>query len=725
MGTFILNEDLYWKGILKGIAKATNPMQPVFEAFTNSLEAIDMRKNKGDNFLPYINVDFYFNTDIDGNNDGLEKIVITDNGIGFNNENFKRLKVFKDDRKGFHNRGSGRIQLIHSFKSAEYESIYDDDSNRHYRKFILSKSDRFIENNAILFIEEENDIGQEQEIRTCLKLNGLRTKSDISFFNSKKIEDIKKEILDHYILYFCSKRNNLPKITINYFHIEQIIASREISLVDIPEVSHEDETISVPMSTISSDMKRIESTEQMVDVTIKSYKLPQGQLKKNEIKVTSKGEVIDSIKVKLECLRPDWLIDSSYFLFLLSSSYFDERIGDNRDVFEILNKTEFKKKAKQFGTIDPQIVLDDLEEEVGKKAGEMYSEIALQKNNYEAQLTALKKTYLLSDEALAEANINDSVEDILKKAYAYDARLIAKSDAIYYSKQNDLDKLDPSSPTYKTDLEEVVDDLARSIPLQQKESLSRYVTHRNLVLDLMSKILNKQLDVQQRTGRNADERLLHNLIFTQHSTDTGNSDLWMLNEDYLHFKGVSECPLNQIEIDGQKLFKEEVSEEEERYLTSLGEDRRIKRPDILLFPSEHKCIIVELKTPNTNLSLHLSQIKKYAYFIRNFTCDDFVIDKFYGYLVGEALEPRDVRAADGNFKEDPKFGYMFLPYSPIIYENDTSGKYDGSLYMEILTYSVILERAKLRNKAFTDKLFNNPTVFKKNSGNDVENNTFD
>lgn len=712
MGTFVSNEDLYWKGILKGIAKSTNPMQPVFEAFTNSLEAIELRKNKGYDFLPYINIDFYFNTDINENKDGLVQIVITDNGIGFNDENFKRLKVFKDDRKGFNNRGSGRIQFIHSFKNAEYESVYNVDSERYYRRFVLSKSDAFLEKNAILLVEEEKVVEEEMDIKTCLKLKGLQTKTDISFFNSYEIDGIKKELLDHYILYFCSKKNDLPKITINYFHIKKIIASRNISTIDIPDVSHEDEIISVPMSKISSDMKRVESMEQMVDITIKSYKLPKGQLKKNEIKVTSKGEVIDSIKVKLECLPSDLLIDSSYFLFLLSSPYFDERIGDNREVLEILNKTEFKKKAKQYGTIEPQIVLDDLEQQVSSKAGEMYSEIASQKDNYEAQLAVLKRTYLLSDEALSEANINDSVEDILKKAYAYDAKLIAKSDAIYYSKQNDLDKLDPSSPTYKTDLEEVVNDMAKSIPLQQKESLSRYVTHRNLVLDLMSKILKKQLDVQKSTGRNADERLLHNLIFTQHSKDTGNSDLWMLNEDFLHFKGVSECCLNQIEIEGQKLFKRNITEEEEKYLTSLGEDRRIKRPDILLFPTEHKCIIIELKTPNTNLSLHLDQIKKYAYFLRNFTREDIVIDKFYGYLVGEALESRDVRSADGNFKEDPKFGYMFLPYTPIIYEDDTSGKSDGSLYMEILTYSVILERAKLRNKAFTEKLFHNQSMKK-------------
>lgn len=96
-------------------------------------------------------------------------------------------------------------------------------------------------------------------------------------------------------------------------------------------------------------------------------------------------------------------------------------------------------------------------------------------------------------------------------------------------------------------------------------------------------------------------------------------------------------------------------------MTSLGENRAIKRPDILLFPSERKCIIIELKTPDTNLALHLNQINKYAYFIRNFSTEDFMIDTFYGYLIGESLEPRDVRAFDGDFIYDKNSIIVIAP----------------------------------------------------------------
>ena len=60
--SYIYSEGLSWRGLLKGFPKATNLMQPLFEAFTNSLEAIDMRKKQGDEFSPYIHLDFYFSS---------------------------------------------------------------------------------------------------------------------------------------------------------------------------------------------------------------------------------------------------------------------------------------------------------------------------------------------------------------------------------------------------------------------------------------------------------------------------------------------------------------------------------------------------------------------------------------------------------------------------------------------------------------------------------------
>ncbi|OQX98564.1 MAG: hypothetical protein B6I24_05095 [Bacteroidetes bacterium 4572_128] len=201
--------------------------------------------------------------------------------------------------------------------------------------------------------------------------------------------------------------------------------------------------------------------------------------------------------------------------------------------------------------------------------------------------------------------------------------------------------------------------------------------------------------------RNIDENLLHNLIFQQSSNDPEKSDLWLINEDFIYFKGISEARLCDVKINGQKIFRKEFSEEEERILLSLGENRKIKRPDILLFPEEGKCIIIEFKAPHVNVSNFLNQINDYASLILNYSQDKFQINTFYGYLIGESIDARDVRRHDGEFKIPYKFDYLFRPSKIIVGED---GNDDGSLYTEVIKYSTLLERAKNRNKIFMKKL---------------------
>lgn len=225
------------------------------------------------------------------------------------------------------------------------------------------------------------------------------------------------------------------------------------------------------------------------------------------------------------------------------------------------------------------------------------------------------------------------------------------------------------------------------------------------MFELLDKLIKRENQIQNESDRKIDEKLIHNLLFTQHSENAAASDIWMLNEDYLYYRGYSEHRLSEIKIDDNPLFKTEIDEEEERYLNSLGQHRLSKRPDILLFPSEHKCVIIELKSLDANLSDYLTQINKYASFIRSYTTNDFYIDTFYGYLIGEALEPRDVRAADNDVKYDPKFDFCYRPSKSIACLWDESGRHDGCLYTETLSFSVMLKRALMRNESFKNRLF--------------------
>ena len=238
--------------------------------------------------------------------------------------------------------------------------------------------------------------------------------------------------------------------------------------------------------------------------------------------------------------------------------------------------------------------------------------------------------------------------------------------------------------------------------MQNKASLTHYVARRKIVLELFDKIIKKHLLVQINDVRNKDEKLLHNLIFQQTTTNTEESDLWLVSEDFIYFKGSSEELLKDIKINGINLFRDNLTPDEESFRTSLNENRYAKRPDILLFPDEGKCIIIEFKNPDVNVSEHLTQITNYASLIWNFARPEFKFETFYGYLIGEKINPIDVRFNDGDFKEAYNFDYLFRPHKSVPGFFNKGG--DASLYTEVIKYSTLLERAKRRNEIFIKKL---------------------
>lgn len=700
---FIKYTDLKWSGILKSIKKSSNRFQPLFEAFTNSLEAIKLRQKETSNFSPYINVVLNFNTSlIHGEYLDLSEIRIEDNGIGFDAKNYARLTTFKDDTKGFNNRGSGRIQMVHSFKYVVFDSVYYEGEKLMARKFFLSKSTPFLSNNTIIY-EENTPYPIEGEVKTVVTLHEPLDKKDAKALANIGVDDVKHLLLERYLLALCSIRKQFPSINIIYSIGNTEKERVTIKSEDIPEPTRTDIYISVPKCQISNDMKRIEVLKnESVTIQILPYKIGADSLSESSIRITSKDEISETTKVKLTCINPSAVLDSSRYLFLLKSEYFDLLDGDERGNIEIVDRTEFKKRAKSQGYIEEQIVLNDIQDAVNSKAKEIYQEILEQNQLFKEKIEQLKKDYLLSEEALKDLSLSDSIDEVFKKAYTYDAKVMAKESAAFENSKQYLHQLDPASDDYDSRLTSLTEKFVSSLPIQNRVTLSKYVAHRKMVIELMDMILKRTLNCQQEAKRNNDERLLHNLIFRQHSNNPLSSDLWLINEDYMYFEGSSEKNLFDIRLRGLKVFREEFNEEEQRYLKSLGKDRTKLRTDVLLFPAEGKCVIIEFKNPNVNVADCIQQVAKYAYFLRNYTKPEFKFLTFYGYLIGESIEKRDVRAADADFVTSPNLDYLFRPSKKIV--DESSDNQDGTLYMEVIQFSVLKQRAELRNKIFADLL---------------------
>jgi hypothetical protein len=689
---FVEAQDLSFRGVLHDIKKSKLVLQPIFECFTNALEAIKIKQKSVQNYEGEIILKINASETTTQSTE-FNSISISDNGIGFNDAEFKRFNTFKLTDKGFKNLGSGRIQYVHYFDTTTIKSVFEKDGKNYEREFVVSKRTDFLKQNAIV------------KHRYCKECSDKTTGTTVTFNtileNSVTYHDLnettlKEKILERYIHHFCYNKSNLPKIKIEFYVQSELKEKSTISQEDIPSID-KSETIALQYSKKSEiGVNKIDKTESFI---IDAFKVPKKYLKENKLNLVSKGEVIEESDVTLQTLAGGDIVNGKKYLFLVSSNYIDARDTNLRGVLNIPTKDSFEKN---YLANEEEILIEEIQEEVNRSISSMYPEIEEVKQKHRENFEKLKEMFLLDDETAKDItlSLNDSETDILKKFYESEAKKTASLDASIKESVDKVEKLDTTKPTYQEDLKRAVDELVKTIPLQNKRALTHYVARRKLVLDLFQKILDSETNKLKSGGR-IDEDVLHNLIFQQSTNDPMNSDLWLVNEEYIYFKGISEGLLGQIELDGTKILKDTLTAEEEEYRKKQGGDARLKRTDILLFPAEAKCIIIELKAPGENISEHLNQINRYASLINNLSIDAFKFNTFYGYLIGESIDPDDVIDNDSDFINAPNLGYIFRPFKRII---GKFGRPDGSLYTEIIKYSTLLERAKLRNRIFIEKL---------------------
>ena len=693
---FINSDSLFWEDILRrDITKSGKPLQPIYEAFTNSIEAIKDAQKINPQIQGEITIKINSTESTINDQFIFSSLSVADNGIGFNDEQFNRFNNYRDIRKGYKNLGSGRIQYVHYFDSTIVKSVFEENNNFYEREFVISKKEPFIKNNAIvkhIFCKESIN----KKPGTTVFFNTLL--ENIAVYNELNQKLLKEKLIERYFHYLCYNRNKLPKIKIEFYVQSTLIGSETISKLDIPNT---DKNGSIKLDYFKkSSNGTLELTDKKEDFFIDAFKIPKNVLKQNELKLVSKGEVVEESYLNLENLSKNDNIKGNKYLFLVSSNYIDSNDTHIRGILNIPSRESF---AKNLFSNDEVIFLEDIQEKVNNQIKEFYPEIEKVKQKHQEEFEKLKEMFLLDEDTAKSISIsiNDTESKILEKFYEAEAKKSATLDASIKEKIDNLNSLNTNSPDYSEKLNNQVKELIKKIPLQNKNSLSHYVARRKLVLDLFQKILDKEIEKLKNGGR-IDEDIMHNLIFQQSSADSENSDLWLIAEESIYFKGISESKLKNIELDGKKIFKEKFTEEEERYLKSLGEDRLTKRPDILLFPEEGKCIIIEFKAPHVNLSEHLNQIELNANLIRNYTIDELQITSFYGYLIGESIEDRDVRGRVTRFEHSYHLGYWFRP-SEIVVAYDDNRK-DGNIYTEVIKFTTLLQRAKLRNKIFIAKL---------------------
>lgn len=136
------------------IFKSKKLYHSYIEAISNSIDSIKERLKLYEDFIPTL--DIMFITE----NNTIHSIKIIDNGIGFNDKNFKSFQTaFFDNKSLSGGKGCGHLSWIIEAKGAKINSTYIDSNKQHSNiKFIFDKN-----------FESNDDIKIEKNIKQELK----------------------------------------------------------------------------------------------------------------------------------------------------------------------------------------------------------------------------------------------------------------------------------------------------------------------------------------------------------------------------------------------------------------------------------------------------------------------------------------------------------------------------------------------------------------------------
>lgn len=692
-----------FKSLMENIKKSKYALAPLHEAIANSLEAIFQKDNFAANEKPEINITFDFSGLLDEKKT-LSQITVQDNGLGFDSQNYSRFETLLDKTKGYNNRGSGRIQFVHRFDRLDVASYYVE-GGQHFKRNFSCSATRFVYDHKNVVDPERHRSGS-----TITFLAGETLDRERAYFDALEIEDIvrdlKRQFMLRYYLESKKEKGKAPTIKVIFQKNGKPVSSASITPADMPAPAdvgsitvqyHQLRNVNDPTNI---DWVIVPEKEEALEWA--HFKLSENALASNGVWLCSKGVTVAPIHY--EGISKQDTINGKRYLTAFYGAALDEpnNVSDSVDSFQFPDQKAVESKIRDGDLYLPGeqfLFFDDIKKGINEAIPGIYKDVLDVQKDKDNRVDEIARQNGISLQIARRANIrlNDTAAKITEKLFKEQADYLSKESLKIQKVFGELNTLNPTSDTYQQELETKSAELLKLIPQQNREELGRYIIRRDMVAEVLRKILAQELTYQTATttGTKKDrEGLIHDLIFKRKSGDAEQlNDLWVLNEEYVHFSGCSDLPINKIvDENGDSLLRPITDAE----IAELGV-KPAMRPDIFLYPEEGKCVLVELKAPDVDLADHLNQMTKYCNLIANYSVRK--IQKFYCYLIGETFNP--LTDLDGEYQETVK-GDWVRNNIRIVSFQDRSTIADAQI--EISKLSSIYGRAHRRNKSFADKL---------------------
>lgn len=656
-------------------------LMPLFEAVVNSIHSIEdteIEMTKGKIVVEVIR-DPQGNLDLEEEDKkrrgptALNDIIgfkITDNGIGFNNDNFESFETLDSEHKIDRGcRGVGRLLWLKAFDRVQIISNFQRDNKIVKRIFSFDSTEGVSQP-----LDQEVSSG---EVKTIVSLNGFH--QNYRSASPKTLQTIAQSLLEHCLWYFVRDKS-----------VPEIVVQDGIETINLDTLYDEYMVDSAVPDSITIKDQKFEITHLKARIsTAKTHSLTYI--------AASRFVKEESIERKIPGLYGKLQDDSGEFIYMcyISSEFLDERVRPERTGLDIVDNAE--------GLItDTEISYKDIREAVLQKAkdylsGYLKSNIEASKQRIDSFVSTKAPRYrsILSHIPEDELSIDPSISDkeldltLYKHLYEIEREILAEGHDIMAPKRNE------SAEEYHRRLQNY---LATAEDIK-KSDLANYVSHRKVILDLLEAAIQRQDD-----GKYAREELIHELIMPLRKDSNevflDNCNLWLLDErlafhDYL----ASDKTLSSMPITGSTETKE---------------------PDLCALNVCDNPILVSEGTKLPLASIVVVEIKRPMRNDAKAGEDHDPIEQALGYL--NRIRNGKVQTAKGrpipNSQDIPGYCYVICDLTDKVLErckffdltptSDHLGYFgfhkQFKAYIEVISFDRLVQSAKERNRAFFEKL---------------------
>lgn len=625
----------------------------VLEAVINSIHSIEERSEKDKvDFKGKIVIDIKrSDTLIEGIKE-IKSIAIIDNGIGFTESNMESFLTADSEYKSkIGGKGIGRFTWLKVFQNVFVESIYKD-----------LNEEGLINKRTFSFALNNDDIIDDLNIY------------DEEYIDNKTIILLENPLLD-YSKGLCKNTIDIANTIIEHY-IECLLANSNIEI----NIRDESNTLSINQLIKNGliDSKDVEFSINKISFKIKHLLLKKDLQKNSYIYWAANNRIVKTDKLEnyINTIKGATFHNGeAYYVAIISSTYLDSNVSDNRLAFNIPNDEE--GLFSDIITL-PQIINEAkssiqsyLMKEIEKLQDQNEKRVTLFINNsapeYQYLLRHKKNEIRTIDPTLSD----DRLELVLHKLEVEHTKKLISELKNAKTCNNIIG--------YKESLENVIKQLSES----NRAKLTKYITHRKVIIELFEEGLNIKDEKYQK------EAYIHNLIYPMKTTNEENVDnyhnLWLIDE--------------------RLAFCEYIASDES--LKKKGD-----RPDLLFLDNSAAFVnesdngyyntvsIIELKRPMrtgySNDDNPMDQMLRYVRQIRNkdaktkggrpiIVCDT---TQFYLYAICDIDKTLEDILESRDYKKTPDDNGYYMYHD----------KYKA--YIEVIPFDKVLHNAKQRNRAF-------------------------